>query len=136
MGSMEIITFAPPCGMRSEAIGSDEMRKLLCTSPPRWLIPCTSACLIYKFSFMAASPMIVAMERMPCPPTPDNIMSVFIISSYYDFLFQRNACFIASFFTFSLLGSCSLFGMSCGSLYAFAAGNDHAQALVVDFFTD
>jgi len=37
---------------------------------------------------MAAFPMTVAMERMPCPPTPQSIMSFFMAWDYL-FLFLR-----------------------------------------------
>ena len=57
------------------------------TSPPLWLIPCTSACLRLSPAAVAASPMMVAIVRIPCPPTPASMMSFFIV--YFLFLSLR-----------------------------------------------
>lgn len=70
---------AAPWGIRSERISSELMRRFDCTSPPRWLMPCTSACLMWSPSLRAAAPMTVAIERMPCPPTPESMMSRFMV---------------------------------------------------------
>ena len=59
-------------------MADEEMRRFDCTSPPRWLMPWTSACFSCNPSARAARPMTVAMERMPCPPTPESMMSRFI----------------------------------------------------------
>ena len=46
IGSIETMRSAAPRGMRSERMADDEMRRFDCTSPPRWLMPWTSACLM------------------------------------------------------------------------------------------
>ncbi len=78
MGSTERMRSALPRGIKSEATGFSEIRKWLTTAPPRWLMPCVSACLRYRFSRRTASPKAAAMDKIPCPPTPANIISVFI----------------------------------------------------------
>ena len=44
IGSMLMMRSALAYGIKSEYITSVDKRKCDCTSPPRWLIPCTSAC--------------------------------------------------------------------------------------------
>ncbi len=39
IGSIEIMISHSPFGIRSLKIGSEESLRLLCTSPPLWLIP-------------------------------------------------------------------------------------------------
>lgn len=117
MGSMEMTMSAEPCGMRSEAMGVSDIRRWLCTSPPRWLMPCTSACLMNMPRDIAASPIIVAMERMPCPPTPESMMSFFMLV----------VCGLLFVF---------LFGFACECLDAFAARDYDGEAVVVEFLLD
>src|SRR5659263_592665 len=112
IGSTLIIRSALPSGMRSECISVSDNLRCDCTSPPLWLIPCTSDCFRERFFSTAARRIVAAMERMPCPPTPASIMSHFIV--YLCFILPGNFSFL----------------VSRRSLYALPAGQHHRQSMM------
>ena len=57
-----------------------ETRRCEMTAPPRWLMPCTSACLKRNPCQMAAMSMTNEIETIPCPPTPARMMLVSMVS--------------------------------------------------------
>ena len=80
MGSELRMMSALPSGMTSAKMGSELMRRWLKTEPPRWDMPWISLCLTFMPRLRAASLMILATETIPSPPTPQSMMSFFIVS--------------------------------------------------------
>ncbi len=70
---------ALPTGIRSLAIGASARRRFARTAPPRCDMPCTSDCLTNRPSCIALEAMMADTESTPCPPTPERMMSYFML---------------------------------------------------------
>src|SRR5690554_6346814 len=122
-----MIRSACPLGMRSEAISWSDSLMCDCTSPPRWLIPWTSACLRCRPASTAAYPMVAAMDKMPCPPTPAKMISIFIMLCFSVFeLFSCGFSFFLKFLAHTFVKG----------LHAFTTGDDDRHPVVFHFFPE